>query len=97
MLPLIKAVPLISTVMHLAMKVYDWWNEKEPNKPEVEDRKVVRDTTKFSSSQKELIISTFSKMGPWNQIKRTEYLNEHFGLHKSVTAYRKVWKDSLAT
>ena len=96
MLPVLKAIPIISSVIEIGKSLYDWWDEKEEKPEEVkpEPSKKVRDRTPLTDSQIEMVIAVFNREGRDTQVSKTIQLNTLFGLDKSVTTYRNIWKDS---
>lgn len=98
MLPLIKAVPVISTLVELGMTFYDWYTGKTPPVEEPvapNEIKARYDTHKLLPWQEEVVISTFNQDGTLTQQAKADYLNSQFGMNKSVTVYRRIWKASI--
>ncbi|NRA77149.1 MAG: hypothetical protein HRU18_02980 [Pseudoalteromonas sp.] len=95
MLPLLKAIPVVSGLLDLVMKGYDWWEGKDkPNQVVLSESnvKICYDTNTLEGDQIAVVVAIFNRVGSMTQCEKTAHLNELFGFNKSTTTYRKIWK-----
>jgi hypothetical protein len=94
MLPILKVIPVVSTLIDMGKSLYDWWDDKEEKPVTVvpAQGKLTRtyDMNELNPDQTATVVSVFNLKGD-TQMEKTRRLNEMFGFSKSTTSYRKVW------